>query len=43
MCNGCAMLVENLDIRIVTHDSRLDGIADRVLHLEDGKLLSTVG
>ena len=28
---------------IVTHDSRLDGIADRVLHLEDGKLLSTVG
>jgi putative ABC transport system ATP-binding protein len=28
---------------IVTHDSRLDGIADRVLHLEDGKLLSPVG
>ncbi len=28
---------------IVTHDSRLDGIADRVLHLEDGRLLSAVG
>lgn len=24
---------------IVTHDSRLDSIADRVLHLEDGQLL----
>ena len=28
---------------IVTHDSRLDGIADRVLHLEDGRLLTAVG
>lgn len=28
---------------IVTHDSRLNGFADRVLHLEDGRLLSAVG
>lgn len=28
---------------IVTHDSRLDGVVDRVLHLEDGRLLSAVG
>lgn len=27
---------------IVTHDSRLDGLADRVLHLEDGRLLTAV-
>lgn len=27
---------------IVTHDSRLDSIADRVVHLEDGRLLSPV-
>ena len=26
---------------LVTHDARLDGVADRVLHLEDGRLLST--
>ncbi len=25
---------------LVTHDARLDGIADRVLHLEDGRLLT---
>lgn len=27
---------------LVTHDPRLDGVADRVLHLEDGRLLSAV-
>ncbi len=30
--NGAAVV-------LVTHDARLDGIADRVLHLEDGRLL----
>jgi ABC-type lipoprotein export system ATPase subunit len=28
---------------IVTHDSRLDDIADRVVHLEDGRILETAG
>ena len=28
---------------IVTHDSRLDGIADRVLHLEDGPAAQRCG
>lgn len=27
---------------LVTHDPRLDSVADRVLHLEDGRLLSAV-
>jgi putative ABC transport system ATP-binding protein len=28
---------------IVTHDSRLDDIADRVVHLEDGRILEATG
>ena len=28
---------------VVTHDSRLDDIADRVFHLEDGRILETAG
>ncbi len=28
---------------IVTHDPRLDDIADRVIHLEDGRILETAG
>jgi putative ABC transport system ATP-binding protein len=28
---------------IVTHDSRLDDIADRVVHLEDGLILEATG
>lgn len=34
--NGAAVV-------IVTHDSRLDDIADRVFHLEDGRILETAG
>lgn len=34
--NGAAVV-------IVTHDSRLDDIADRVVHLEDGRILETAG
>ncbi len=34
--NGAAVV-------IVTHDSRLDDIADRVFHLEDGRMLETAG
>jgi len=39
---AAAARAEGAAVVIVTHDSRLDGIADRVLHLEDGRLLSAV-
>ncbi len=39
---AAAARAQGAAVVIVTHDSRLDGIADRVLHLEDGRLLSAV-
>jgi len=36
-----AARAQNSAVVIVTHDSRLEAIADRVVHLEDGKLRCT--
>ena len=40
---AAAARAQGAAVVIVTHDSRLHTIADRVLHLEDGRLLSPVG
>jgi putative ABC transport system ATP-binding protein len=38
-----AARAHNAAVVIVTHDSRLDDIADRVVHLEDGRILEATG
>jgi putative ABC transport system ATP-binding protein len=36
-------LAQGLAVMVVTHDDRLRTIADRILHLEDGRVAATTG